>query len=269
MAANIILSKESSAEDIKRYFEAVLKLSQSDDKFPINLDDVWMLVYTKRDKATEALKENFFEGEDFYLTQMGKVIQSSEIQNGIKVEYKLTTSCMEYFIARKVRPVFEVYHQVFHKVANGQINLPTTKELALMVIKAEEEKERLMLENEEQKKKIVKLEEDSRYLNQILNSKNAEIVSVIAQDYGMKAPDFNKLLNGFGIQYKKSGTWFLYSKYLKEGYVTSSPFTFPHSDGRIETKNTTKWTRKGMRFLYYKLKEHGILPLIERNTQNE
>lgn len=115
MENKIILSKESNVEDIKRYFEAVLKLSQSDDKFPINLDEVWMLVYTKRDKATEALKENFFEGEDFYLTQMGKVIQSTEIQNGIKVEYKLTTSCMEYFIARKVRPVFEVYRQVFHK----------------------------------------------------------------------------------------------------------------------------------------------------------
>lgn len=115
MENKIILSKESNVEDIKRYFEAVLKLSQSDDKFPINLDEVWMLVYTKRDKATEALKENFFEGEDFYLTQMGKVIQSTEIQNGIKVEYKLTPSCMEYFIARKVRPVFEVYRQVFHK----------------------------------------------------------------------------------------------------------------------------------------------------------
>lgn len=35
--ANIILSKESSNNELKCYFEAVLKLSQSDNQFPINL----------------------------------------------------------------------------------------------------------------------------------------------------------------------------------------------------------------------------------------
>lgn len=30
--------------------------------------------------------------------------------------YKLSIPCLEFFIARKVRPVFEVYRQVFHQV---------------------------------------------------------------------------------------------------------------------------------------------------------
>ena len=33
----------------------------------------------------------------------------------VKLEYNISVSCMEFFIARKVRPVFEVYRQVFHK----------------------------------------------------------------------------------------------------------------------------------------------------------
>nr|DAF71380.1 MAG TPA: hypothetical protein [Caudoviricetes sp.] len=37
--------------------------------------------------------------------------------------YMLSIPCLEYLIARKVRPVFEVYRQVFHKVAGGGISL--------------------------------------------------------------------------------------------------------------------------------------------------
>lgn len=113
--ANIILSKESSNNELKCYFEAVLKLSQSDNQFPINLNDVWMLAYSEKGKAVRALKKDFIEGLDYHLAQNGKVIKTNEIQNGITANYLLSTSCLEYFIARKVRPVFEVYRQVFHK----------------------------------------------------------------------------------------------------------------------------------------------------------
>ena len=57
--ANIILSKESSNNELKCYFEAVLKLSQSDNEFPINLEDVWVLAYTNKGDAVKALKRNF------------------------------------------------------------------------------------------------------------------------------------------------------------------------------------------------------------------
>lgn len=38
-----------------------------------------------------------------------------------KVDYYLTVSCMEFFIARKVRPVFEVYRKVFHHTVQKTI----------------------------------------------------------------------------------------------------------------------------------------------------
>lgn len=114
--ANIILSKESSNNELKGYFEAVLKLSQSDNEFPINLEDVWMLAYSDKSKAVRALKTNFIENIDFQpLAQNGKRSNDGKFNGENKVTYMLSTSCLEYFIARKVRPVFEVYRQVFHK----------------------------------------------------------------------------------------------------------------------------------------------------------
>ena len=140
---DLVLSKQSSDNDIKRYFEAVLELSKSDNEFPINLDEVWMLVYGRKEEAVRALTQGqqFIENIDYQVLR-----KNAENPNGGRPsnEYHLTISCMEFFIARKVRPVFEVYRQVFHKVAKHELS---RKELALMVLQAEEEKERLALAN--------------------------------------------------------------------------------------------------------------------------
>lgn len=65
MAKELILTKESSESEIKAYFNAVLKLSQSDNEFPINLDDVWPLVYNQKSDAVASLKGNFIEDVDY------------------------------------------------------------------------------------------------------------------------------------------------------------------------------------------------------------
>lgn len=108
-----ILSLSSSTEEIKRYFKAILELSKLDVPYPVNLDYVWMLAYSRKDKAVTALKENFIESIDYQVFH-----QKGENPKGGRptIEYHLSVSCLEYFIARKVRPVFDVYREVFHKV---------------------------------------------------------------------------------------------------------------------------------------------------------
>ena len=123
------LTKQSTAQEIKAYFEEVLKLSKDSKEFPVNLEEVWPLVYAEKGKAVRALKSNelFVEGIDFILLAKngkqegnnGKQVNSWGGNN--QVTYMLSVPCLEFFIARKVRPVFEVYRQVFHKVASGEI----------------------------------------------------------------------------------------------------------------------------------------------------
>lgn len=107
------LSLSSSTEEIKRYFKAILELSKLDIPYPVNLDYVWMLAYSRKDKAVVALKENFIQNIDYQVFH-----QNGENPKGGRptIEYHLSVSCLEYFIARKVRPVFDVYREVFHKV---------------------------------------------------------------------------------------------------------------------------------------------------------
>lgn len=118
------LTKQSTAQDIKAYFEEVLKLSKDSEEFPVNLDDVWPLVYSRKDKAVRALKEgeSFFEGIDYQpLPKNGERSDNGQFNGCDKVTYMLSVPCLEFFIARKVRAVFEVYRQVFHKVASGEL----------------------------------------------------------------------------------------------------------------------------------------------------
>lgn len=131
------LTKQSSEAEIKAYFCAVLNLSESDEEFPANLDDVWPLVYSEKGKAVRALKSNdlFMQGIDYILlpqngeqdsplAQNGKRLASGKFNGENKVTYMLSVPCLEFFIARKVRPVFEVYRKVFHKVAEGNVTPP-------------------------------------------------------------------------------------------------------------------------------------------------
>lgn len=121
MNGNLILTKESVPSDIERYFRGVLALDQQDKVFSVNLDDVWQLVYSERGKAVRALKDAFIENVDFIsLAQNGK---QSKQGGSNKIDYYLTSACLEYFVARKVRPVFEVYRRVFHHVA-AQVQQP-------------------------------------------------------------------------------------------------------------------------------------------------
>ena len=138
----IQLTKQSSDSEIKAYFIQVLNLSRSKEEFPVNLDEVWALAYKEKGKAVRALRTNelFVDGIDYQVfTPNGQKTDGVFAQNGKKSDdaqddgrnvggrpqntYMLSVPCLEFFIARKVRPVFEVYRQVFHKVASGGISL--------------------------------------------------------------------------------------------------------------------------------------------------
>lgn len=127
------LTKQSSEAEIKAYFCAVLNISESDEEFPVNLDDVWPLVYSRKDKAVRALQSNdlFIKGIDYQVLPQNGENSKALPQNGGKPQegrpvdiYMLSVPCLEFFIARKVRPVFEVYRKVFHKVAEGNATPP-------------------------------------------------------------------------------------------------------------------------------------------------
>ena len=117
----------STPEELKNYFLKIMELKQKGEQFPVDLDDVWPLVYSEKGKAVRALKDNalFMEGIDYqYFAQNGKLKKDNGTGHRLSDTYKISVQCLEYFIVRKKRNVFEVYRQIFHAVAEGKFQRP-------------------------------------------------------------------------------------------------------------------------------------------------
>ena len=137
---------------------------------------------------------------------------------------------------------------------------------AFQALKEEREQRQLLqFECNKQKQIIGELKPKADYTDIILQSKSLVTVTQIAKDYGMSGTAMNEMLHNYGVQYKQSGQWLLYSKYHNNGFTHSETVTITHSDGRTGTVMNTKWTQKGRLFIYNLLKSYGVLPVIERD----
>jgi prophage antirepressor-like protein len=137
-------------------------------------------------------------------------------------------------------------------------------------LKSEQEKNRqLETANAMKDQQIKELKPRADYTDKILKNKGLVTVSQIAKDYGMSAQQMNKKLYELGVQYKQSGQWLLYSRYHDKGYTHSETINITRNDGRPGIKMETKWTQKGRLFIYGRLKSVGILPVIEREDDDE
>lgn len=151
------------------------------------------------------------------------------------------------------------------------------------MVKIEEQKQQLAIENHKQQEQIADISRENvelgnkitemlpkvSYYDRILESKSTMTVTQIAQDYGMSAVKMNRILSQLKIQRKVQGQWILYNNYVPCGYVHSKAVDIVRADGRRDVKYNTEWTVKGRIFLYNKLKESGIIPLIEQDIKKE
>lgn len=175
----------------------------------------------------------------------------------------------------------EAFNAMKKQIEQSKPSVPQNYLEALKsLIKAEEEKQQLALENKQKDETIITISKANvelgnkitemlpkvSYYDRILQSNATMTITQIAQDYGMSAIAMNKELESMRIQHKERGQWILYAQFLKGGYVHSRAVDIIRRDGRHDVKYNTEWTTKGRLFLYEALKGKGILPLIEQEN---
>lgn len=161
---------------------------------------------------------------------------------------------------------YKVIKRIEELEAQSKPQLPTTyKEALLQLVAQVEENEKLQTENLVLVQQNNELQPKASYYDLVLQNKSLLTVTQIAKDYGMSGMALNKLLHELGVQYKKSDTWFLYSKYQSCGYTQTTTHVIDDETSKINTK----WTQKGRLFIYDLLKADGTLPMIEREETEE
>ncbi|WP_233492053.1 phage antirepressor KilAC domain-containing protein [Auritidibacter sp. NML100628] len=134
---------------------------------------------------------------------------------------------------------------------------------ALEALIAEQERnDALVAENLVQAQLILKSRPKISYYDLVLQSDSLITTTEIAKDYGLSVKRLNQILHEEGVQFHRSGRWFLYAPFTQEGYAQSE--THEYDAGK--TRTHMYWTKKGRLFMYDLLKNQcGLLPVIEQN----
>lgn len=263
---NIVLSDDLS---IRSYFEKVLNLSKLGDKFPVNLDDVWPLVYSAKEKAVRALvsSDQFMQGIDYEIL----ATNGENITVGRPVNvYMISISCMEYFIARKVRSVFNVYRDVFHKVIN---KIPSSYSEALRMYADE-------VEAREKAEKEARLALEAKRISDNIIKEQAPMVEFaktaeIAQETDMLIREVREKLESHGYDiaeknlrillednkfFAKTGKrWLLSQRMIDRGYAR---YRYRNDDEFYGT-NTVYVTPKGFQWIVSKISREWMSRFLE------
>ncbi len=104
-------------DQVRQYFDYLFAAQDDGDPFPVDFDTVWPIAYTTKANAKRALVESgqFYEGVDYVFIRNDENSESPK-EGRPSERIVLSVSCFEYFIARKVRPVFDVYRECLAKI---------------------------------------------------------------------------------------------------------------------------------------------------------
>lgn len=267
---------------IKQYFEKVCELNDIGHEFPIEWDLVWPLVYTRKDTAVDYLKQYFIEDVDYEVFHQ----KPGNSKGGRPaVEYKISTACLEFSVARKIPAVFECYRRVFHKTRKA-ISAPSRKELALLVIEQEEaveaatrearllrhENDSLQVTVEIQNKELSVSAPKAKSYDEMIASDGLLTAGQLAQVLGFrKAEDLNKYLHKKKVIKKNNDSWILTAEYTGNGYTGPKKYNYTGSDGSPKVKVNTCWTQRGEEFLraFVKLNPEGQKKIIKPNLEHQ
>lgn len=201
----------------------------------------------------------FDEGVDFnpYQNVQVRIEGTREVRRDIQ-DYQMTIEMAKEIAMLQRNDKGKQVRQYFIELEKAWNTPEQVMARALRI--ADKKINELMLVNKQQSQQIAELQPKADYTDKILQSKDLLTVRQIAMDYGMTPNKMNRLLHELGVQYKQSGQWFLYSKYVSCGYTKSTTYVNECGNSNMYTK----WTQKGRLFLYELLKSNGVLPLIER-----
>ena len=235
-----------------------VNVSKNDEQYVSGRDlHMFLEINTPYSKWFNRMCEYGFVENVDYLTVDKKVLrEDGRVMPQTQFEHSLTIEMAKQLcmLARndKGREAREYFIQVERDWNSPEKVMGRALKIANMVIN----EQKVLIAAQEQQ--ISEFKPIRDYVDEILSSTSALTITQIAADYDITARALNKILEEEKIQRSVGGQWILYKNQMGKGYTKSETFTFTRSDGRLDSKITTKWTQKGRLMIHEIMKSRGI-----------
>lgn len=235
-----------------------INITKTDEQFVSGRDlHMFLEINTPYSKWFSRMCEYGFVENVDYTTKDKKVLRNDgTIMPQTQFEHSLTIEMAKQLcmLARndKGREAREYFIQVEREWNSPEKVMGRALKIANMVIN----EQKVLIAAQEQQ--ISEFKPIRDYVDEILSSTSALTITQIAADYDITARALNKILEEEKIQRSVGGQWILYKNQMGKGYTKSETFTFTRSDGRLDSKITTKWTQKGRLMIHEIMKSRGI-----------
>lgn len=235
-----------------------INITKTDEQFVSGRDlHMFLEINTPYSKWFSRMCEYGFVENVDYTTKDKKVLRNDgTIMPQTQFEHSLTIEMAKQLcmLARndKGREAREYFIQVEKEWNSPEKVMGRALKIANMVIN----EQKVLIAAQEQQ--ISEFKPIRDYVDEILSSTSALTITQIAADYDITARALNKILEEEKIQRSVGGQWILYKNQMGKGYTKSETFTFTRSDGRLDSKITTKWTQKGRLMIHEIMKSRGI-----------
>lgn len=166
-------------------------------------------------------------------------------------EYNITRRYTEilitgYDIKRRTAVIDRLY-ELESERRSAAPSLPGAKELALMVIQAEEEKERLLLENQGLESQVEEMKPDVEALTRIAKSQGSMCVTDAAKQLQVKPKSLFDIMSQCKWIYRRLGTpWIGYQDKIQQGLIEHKVTVITKPDGEDKSIPQVRVTPKGL-----------------------
>ncbi|MEX9565819.1 phage antirepressor KilAC domain-containing protein [Morganella morganii] len=166
-------------------------------------------------------------------------------------EYNITRRYTEilitgYDIKRRTAVIDRLY-ELESERRSAPHALPGAKELALMVIQAEEEKERLLLENQGLESQVEEMKPDVEALTRIAKSQGSMCVTDAAKQLQVKPKSLFDIMSQCKWIYRRLGTpWIGYQDKIQQGLIEHKVTVITKPDGEDKSIPQVRVTPKGL-----------------------
>lgn len=166
-------------------------------------------------------------------------------------EYNITRRYTEilitgYDIKRRTAVIDRLYELESERRSAAPV-LPGAKELALMVIQAEEEKERLLLENQGLESQVEEMKPDVEALTRIAKSQGSMCVTDAAKQLQVKPKSLFDTMSQLKWIYRRLGTpWIGYQDKIQQGLIEHKVTVITKPDGEDKSIPQVRVTPKGL-----------------------